>query len=69
MFGFFKIQFLVDIVSFILKNISYIVGNYGVAIILTTVIVRLLMLPLTLKQEQSMKRMKELQPKIDVLNK
>ena len=35
MFGFFKIQFLVDIVSFILKNISYIVGNYGVAIILT----------------------------------
>ena len=69
MFGFFKIQFLVDIVSFILKNISYIVGNYGVAIILTTVIVRLLMLPLTLKQEQSMKRMKELQPKIDELNK
>lgn len=39
-------------------------GNFGVAIILFTILVRLLMLPLTNKQLQSTKKMSELQPRL-----
>lgn len=67
MLGFFKVPFLVDIVVYILEGIYGVVGNYGVAIIVTTCIVRLAMLPLTLKQEKSMLKMKEIQPKLEKL--
>ncbi len=39
-------------------------GNWGVSIILLTIMVKLVTLPLTLKQMSSMKRMKEVQPEI-----
>ncbi len=42
---------------------------YSVAIIITTIIFKLLLLPLTLKQMKSMKNMQEIQPKIQELNK
>jgi len=41
-----------------------ITGVWGVAILLLTVVVKLVTLPLTLKQISSMKRMKEIQPEI-----
>lgn len=40
------------------------VGNYGVSIILLTVLVRLVLFPLTYKGSKSMKRMQQLQPKM-----
>ncbi|MBF0351517.1 MAG: membrane protein insertase YidC [SAR324 cluster bacterium] len=40
------------------------VGNYGVAIIILTVIVRLVLFPLTFKGMKSMKKMQQLQPKM-----
>ena len=40
------------------------VGSWGVAILLMTIVVKLLTLPLTLKQMRSMKRMKEIQPEM-----
>ena len=40
------------------------VPNYGVAIILLTVLVRLVTAPLTMKQMKSMERMRKLQPKL-----
>ena len=43
------------------------VGSYGVAIILLTVLVKLLLYPLTRKQLQSMKAMQEIQPKLKKL--
>lgn len=43
--------------------------NYGVAIILLTLIVSLLLFPLTLKQTRSMKAMQEIQPEIKKLQK
>lgn len=55
--------------AFLLNYIHGLVGNFGVAIILVTVIVRLLILPLTLKQDKSMKEMKKLQPILDDLKK
>jgi YidC/Oxa1 family membrane protein insertase len=40
------------------------VGSWGVAIVLLTIVVKLVTLPLTLKQMSSMKRMKEIQPEM-----
>lgn len=62
-----KMKILVDAVIYLLNLIYSFVGNYGIAIIITTIFVRILMLPLTLKQEKSMKRMRELEPKMKVL--
>ena len=39
-------------------------SNYGIAIILLTLIVSLLLFPLTLKQTRSMKAMQEIQPEV-----
>jgi YidC/Oxa1 family membrane protein insertase len=44
-------------------------GNFGLAIILLTVIVRLILFPLTVRQTQSTKAMQSLQPKIQELQK
>ncbi|WP_068268413.1 YidC/Oxa1 family membrane protein insertase [Caviibacter abscessus] len=64
----FRIQFVENAVLALLKYLVSIVGNYGIAIIITTLIVKILLFPLTLKQEKSMLKMKELQPKIDEIN-
>lgn len=45
------------------KFASYFGGEYGFAILLLTVIVRICILPLTVKQMKSSKEMKKLQPK------
>ena len=42
-------------------------GNYGIAIILLTVLMKILLYPLTVKQLQSMKAMQEIQPKMQRL--
>ena len=60
----FKIQALVDFVVHILNAIYGVVGNYGIAIIIVTVLMRIIIFPLTLKQEKSMKKMRELQPEL-----
>ncbi|MDJ0923590.1 MAG: YidC/Oxa1 family membrane protein insertase [Acidimicrobiia bacterium] len=44
-------------------------NNYGIAIILLTLIVMVLLFPLTLKQTRSMKAMQEIQPEIKKLQK
>jgi len=65
--GFLRISAIENLVVAVLKGINGIVGNYGIAIIIVTIIVRILIFPLTLKQEKSMKRMRELQPQLDKL--
>jgi YidC/Oxa1 family membrane protein insertase len=45
------------------------IPNYGIAIILLTVVVSLLLFPLTLKQTRSMKAMQEIQPDVKRLQK
>ena len=51
-----------------LLHVSYsAIPNYGVAIILLTLLVRLVTAPLTARQMRSMRRMSELQPKIKAL--
>ena len=61
----FKIQALVDFVVHVLNAIYGVVGNYGVAIIIVTILMRIIVFPLTLKQEKSMKKMRDLQPELD----
>ena len=51
----------------LLRLIYSYVGNYGVAIIILTIIVRLLLFPLTFKGMKSMKRMQQLSPRMKKL--
>ncbi len=53
--------------SWLLHAIYSVVPNYGVAIILLTIVVRLFTAPLAAKQMKSMKRMGEIQPKVKAL--
>ena len=51
--------------GYILNWLYNVVGqNYGVAIILFTILIRFVLLPITIKQQKSMKKSTELQSKI-----
>ena len=56
--------FLVWPMLWVLNGCYNIFGNYGIAIILLTVIMKIILLPLTRKSYQSMKDMQRLQPEI-----
>lgn len=58
-------KFLYDILAQVLTFLYNITGNFGLAIIGITILVKLVTLPLTLKQDKSMKAMKQIQPEID----
>ncbi|NLP15134.1 MAG: YidC/Oxa1 family membrane protein insertase [Clostridium sp.] len=55
-------QFLGQILLFIYENLSF--GSYGLAIILFTLLVKVLLLPLTVKQYRSSAKLREIQPLI-----
>ena len=67
----FRIKILEDVVVFLLEKIADTVGQFGIpgkfgiAIIIITILMRIVVFPLTLKQEKSMKKMRELQPEMD----
>lgn len=50
-----------------LRALSNLVGNYGLGIILLTVVIRLAMWPLGVSQQRSMKMMQTLQPKLKAI--
>jgi len=56
-------QFLESILVFV----HGLVGNWGMAIIGLTILIKLALLPLTLKQDKSMQKMKAIQPELDKL--
>ncbi len=60
-------QFFANIFGFLLNTINNIVNNYGLAIILFTVLIKLIMLPLSIKQQKTMKKNVKLQEKMKVL--
>ena len=57
--------FLKDVLSYI----DQVVGNYGLSVILFTLLVRLLMLPLDIKSKKSMKAMERVKPEMDRIQK
>lgn len=48
----------------LLKFIYGVIGDYGISIIVFTVVVKLILLPLTISQTKSMKAMQDIQPKM-----
>ena len=55
------IAFFANIFGYLLNFLYNIVGNYGFAIILFSLIIKLLMLPLSVKQQKSMKKNNKIQ--------
>lgn len=60
-------QFFANIFGYLLNFINQFVGNYGLAIILFTLIIKLIMLPLSMKQQRTMKKSSKLQQEMKVL--
>ncbi|MGL4687350.1 MAG: YidC/Oxa1 family membrane protein insertase [Fusobacteriaceae bacterium] len=59
--------FLYDLLAKILTGLYDLTGNFGLAIIGITILTKIVTLPLTLKQDKSMRAMKEIQPEIEKL--
>ncbi|GEJ57690.1 membrane protein insertase YidC [Anaeromyxobacter diazotrophicus] len=59
--------FFARILLYVMRTLERFVGNWGVAIILLTVLVKALLYPLTAKSMQSMNEMRRLQPEIEKL--
>jgi len=62
-------QGLLDGLGWILAQIYDVVGNFGLSIIVLTVLIRLVLLPLGIKQIKSMQHMQAIQPQIKALQK
>ena len=60
-------QFFANIFGYLLNFINNFVGNYGLAIILFTVIIKILMLPLSIKQQKTMKKSAKIQEQVKIL--
>lgn len=59
------LEFLVRFIEWILLNINSIINNFGISIIIVTILLRLVLFPLQAKSLKSMSRMKDLQPKLE----
>jgi len=56
--------FFANVFGYLLNFLYELVKNYGIAIILFSIIVKLLMLPISIKQQRTMKKTTELQGKL-----
>ena len=61
-FGF--LYFITKPLALILQYFNNIIGNFGLSILLLTVLVKAMLLPLSFRAQKSMRKMRELQPKI-----
>jgi len=64
-----NLSLFADPLGRLLQLVYGIVGNYGISIILFTILVKMVMIPLTIKQTKSMKNMQEIQPRIKEIQK
>ena len=60
-------QFFANIFGYVLNFIYNLVQNYGLAMILFTLVIKLLMLPLSIKQQKTMKKSAKLNEQMQVL--
>ena len=60
-------EFFANLFGYLLQFLYQLINNYGVAIILFTVIIKLLLLPLSIKQQRTLKKSTELQEKMKVI--
>ncbi len=61
------LNFFAAIFGYVLNLIYAIVGNYGLAIILFTILIKLVMLPISIKQQRTMKKNAEVQEEMKVI--
>ena len=54
------IAFFANVFGYILNFLYELVGNYGIAIILFSILVKLLMVPISIKQQRTMKKSQKL---------
>ena len=64
-----RLGFIGDILRWALDLIYSLVGNYGWAVLIFTLLIRLVLMPLDIKSRKSMIAMQRVQPRIDELNK
>lgn len=62
-------NFLANLFGYVLNYIYSFVNNYGIAIIIFSVLLKLIMIPFTIKQQKSMKKSAELQEKMNEISK
>ncbi|MBE0480471.1 MAG: membrane protein insertase YidC [Dehalococcoidia bacterium] len=67
--GLFDLVLLEPMLNFLIILTKYLGGSFGLAIIALTIIIRLVTLPLTMRQLRSTRAMQELQPKMKELQK
>lgn len=60
-------QFFANIFGYLLQLMYNLVNNYGLAIILFTVTIKIILIPLSIKQQKTMKKSAELQEKMKVI--
>lgn len=60
-------EFFANIFGYLLELLYNLVNNYGVAIILFTVVIKLILLPLSIKQQRTMKKSAKIQEKLKVI--
>ena len=60
-------QFFANIFGYLLQMLYVLVNNYGLAIILFTLAIKLILLPLSIKQQKTMRKSSELQEKMKVI--
>ena len=61
------IRFFANILGYLLNFLYNICGNFGIAIILFTLITKIVLIPLILKQQKETKKMAKVQPKLTEL--
>ena len=60
-------QFFANMFGYLLQLMYNLVNNYGLAIILFTVTIKIILIPLSIKQQKTMKKSAELQEKMKVI--
>lgn len=61
------ISFFANIFGYVLNMLYQLVSNYGLAIILFSVLLKLIMLPISIKQQKTMKKSAKIQEKMRVI--
>lgn len=60
-------EFFANIFGYLLELLYNLVNNYGLAIILFTILIKIILLPLSIKQQKSLKKSTEMQEKMKVI--
>ena len=62
-------KFIENLLCEFIRSLNGFTHNYGLAIILLTILIRIALIPLGIKQDRAMKKMKEIQPELKKLQK